>query len=110
MTILFTAFFTVLILLAVALAGFILRKKNMVDDGCIPGFSRVLLYICQPCLAIYTFSEVQRGAAAIGSFLAEQGFYGEPVVIPIEGKRGGNARGQRLIKQFSRHDFIPLYV
>ena len=28
-----------------------------------------------------TFSEVQRGAAAIGSFLAAHGFYGEPVVI-----------------------------
>lgn len=28
-----------------------------------------------------TFSEVQRGAAAIGSFLSERGFRGEPVVI-----------------------------
>lgn len=28
-----------------------------------------------------TFSEVQRGAAAIGGFLAERGFCGEPVVI-----------------------------
>ena len=28
-----------------------------------------------------TFSEVQRGAAAIGSLLAKGGFYGEPVVI-----------------------------
>lgn len=59
MSILITAFFTVLILLAVSLGGFILRKKNMVGDGCIPGLSKVLLYICQPCLAIYTFSEVQ---------------------------------------------------
>ena len=28
-----------------------------------------------------TFSEVQRGAAAIGSFLAGRGYYGEPIVI-----------------------------
>lgn len=28
-----------------------------------------------------TFSEVQRGSAAIGSFLAKSGFYGEPIVI-----------------------------
>ena len=28
-----------------------------------------------------TFSEVQRGAAAIGSLLAKEGFYGEPIVI-----------------------------
>ncbi len=28
-----------------------------------------------------TFREVQQGAAAIGSFLAEKGFFGEPVVI-----------------------------
>ncbi|MBR2353273.1 MAG: amino acid adenylation domain-containing protein [Clostridia bacterium] len=28
-----------------------------------------------------TFREVQKGAAAIGSFLAQKGFYGEPVVI-----------------------------
>ena len=28
-----------------------------------------------------TFFEVQRGAAAIGSFLANRGFYAEPIVI-----------------------------
>ena len=28
-----------------------------------------------------TFGEVQRESAAIGSFLSEKGFYGEPVVI-----------------------------
>ena len=57
MTITLTAFFTILILLSVSSAGFILQKKEMLSQNCIPGFSTVLLYICQPCLTVYTFYE-----------------------------------------------------
>jgi predicted permease len=35
--------------------GFILKKKKMVGDDCMPSLSKILLYVCQPCLSIYTF-------------------------------------------------------
>ena len=31
-------------------------KKKLVGENLTAGFSKVLLYICQPCLAVYTFS------------------------------------------------------
>lgn len=49
------AFIAVLVLLLCAVPGFIFVKKKMVSEDCIPGFSKVMLYFCQPCLAIYTF-------------------------------------------------------
>lgn len=50
-----TAVRAVAVLLAIALPGFLLIKKKMVSEACIPGFSKVLLYVAQPCLAVYTF-------------------------------------------------------
>lgn len=58
MTIFLTALTAVSIMLIVAVPGFILKKKNMVSEDCIPGLSKVLLFVCQPCLAVYTFSGV----------------------------------------------------
>lgn len=59
MNVFLPALLAVLILLAVAAAGFILKKREMVSEDCIPGLSKVMLYVCQPCLAVYTFSEVE---------------------------------------------------
>lgn len=47
--------FAVAILLLTALPGFVMIKRKMLPEACISGFSKVLLYICQPCLAVYTF-------------------------------------------------------
>ena len=69
MAILLTAFFTVLVLLLVAAGGFILKKRDMVSDACIPGFSKVLLFICQPCLAVYTFCEAEYSAESVKRML-----------------------------------------
>ncbi len=50
----------VAMLLILAVPGFLLKKKNMVGEECISGFSKVLLYVCQPCLAVYTFMNLPR--------------------------------------------------
>ena len=51
----FTALVAVALLLAAAIPGYLMIKKKMVSEACIPGFSKVLLYVSQPCLAVYTF-------------------------------------------------------
>ena len=47
------------VLLLVAVPGFILMKRKMVSEACIPGFSKVLLFVCHPCLAVYTFMQLE---------------------------------------------------
>lgn len=53
------AFIAVLVLLLCAVPGFIFVKKKMVSEDCIPGFSKVLLFFCSPCLSIYTFKSAK---------------------------------------------------
>ena len=50
------AFVAAFVLLLAAVPGYIMMKKKMLDESCISGFSKVLLYFCQPCLAVYTFT------------------------------------------------------
>ncbi len=73
MVILLTAFVTVLILLLVSAAGFVLQKRNMLSESCIPGFSKVLLFVCQPCLAVYTFYNVECTAETVKSLFVFAG-------------------------------------
>ena len=44
------------VLLLAAVPGYILMKRKMLDESCISGFSKILLFVCQPCLAVYTFT------------------------------------------------------
>lgn len=44
------------VLLLAAVPGYIMMKRKMVDESCISGFSKMLLFVCQPCLAVYTFT------------------------------------------------------
>lgn len=46
---------SVAVILLTAVPGFVLRKRGMVSESCIPGCSKILLYLCQPCLYVYTF-------------------------------------------------------
>ena len=50
------ALISVAVLLLAAVPGYIMMKKRMIGEECISGFSKVLLYVCQPCLAVYTFT------------------------------------------------------
>ena len=54
----FTALKAVFVLLLIAIPGYLLMKKRMLSADCIPGFSKVLIYVTQPCLAVYTFKSV----------------------------------------------------
>lgn len=52
----FITLIAVAILLLTAAPGFVFVKKKMLGERCTSDFSKVLLYICQPCLAVYTFA------------------------------------------------------
>ena len=44
------------VLILAAVPGYIMMKRKMLDETCISGFSKILLFVCQPCLAVYTFT------------------------------------------------------
>ena len=65
----------VAVLLAVAVPGYVLKKKKMVGEDTMPALSKILLFVCQPCLSIYTFknatfSQTMLGNIAIFALLA----------------------------------------
>jgi predicted permease len=45
------------ILLLYAIPGFILSKTKAVTIDSLPAFSKILMYVCQPCLTLYTFND-----------------------------------------------------
>lgn len=47
------------VLLATAIPGYIALKKKIVGEECIVGLSKIMLFICQPCLAVYTFKSCE---------------------------------------------------
>ena len=49
------ALLAVAVLLVVAVPGYVLMKRGMISEACIPGCSKILLFVCQPCLAVYSF-------------------------------------------------------
>lgn len=50
------------VLILAAVPGYIMMKRKMIDEACISGFSKILLFVCQPCLAIYTFTSATLSA------------------------------------------------
>jgi predicted permease len=49
----------VAVLLLAAVPGFLLVKKRVLGEECISGFSKILVFVCQPCLAVYTFKSAE---------------------------------------------------
>ncbi len=49
---------TVAVMLAYAIPGYLLVKTKAVKSDSIPAFAKVLMYVCQPALAIYSFNQV----------------------------------------------------
>ena len=47
--------FAVAVLLLTAVPGYLLIKRKLIGEDCIAGFSKVLIYVTQPCLVIYSF-------------------------------------------------------
>ncbi|MCR4874908.1 MAG: AEC family transporter [Clostridia bacterium] len=48
---------TVAMLFAYAIPGFILVKTKLIKEHSISAFAFVLMYVCQPCLTIYSFDQ-----------------------------------------------------
>ena len=59
MSVFLIALIAVSVLLAAALPGYLLIKKKALSEECIPGFSKILIMVCQPCLAVYTFKSAE---------------------------------------------------
>ncbi len=55
------------ILLLIAVPGYILKKKKMVGEDCMPSLSKILLFVCQPCLSIYTFKSATFSPEMLGN-------------------------------------------
>ena len=54
----YSTLITVTVLLLVAAPGYLMIKTKMLSEDCIGGFSKILLYVSQPALAVYTFSTI----------------------------------------------------
>ncbi len=59
MAIFLATLIAVAILLLVAMPGYIFIRKRILSVDCIPGFSKLLLFVCQPALVIYTFADAE---------------------------------------------------
>ena len=57
----------VAVLLAAAVPGYVLKKKNMVSEDTMPALSKILLYVCTPCLSIYTFKNATFSMEMLGN-------------------------------------------
>lgn len=55
------------ILLLIAAPGYFLKKKKMVGEDCMPSLSNILLFVCQPCLSIYTFKSATFSKEMLGN-------------------------------------------
>lgn len=61
---------TVAIMLAYAVPGFFFIKSKLIPEGHIPSFARLLLFVCQPCLTVYSFQEATK---AVNAGVIDQG-------------------------------------
>ncbi len=77
MTTFLTALIAVGVLLLTAAPGFILIRRRMIDEACIPGLSKILLYVCQPCLFVYSL----KSTAFSAEKLAHMGIFALLVLV-----------------------------
>lgn len=61
-----TAFFTMVMMLLYALPGFLFIKTRMMKEASITPLSKLLMYVCQPMLIVYTMTQVEFSPALIG--------------------------------------------
>ena len=53
------SFFAVAVLLLTAVPGYLLIRTKCLPENTIQSLSKILVFICQPCLAVYTFSSTE---------------------------------------------------
>lgn len=56
---------TVALVLAYAIPGYLTVKTKMIKEESIPAFAIVLMYICQPCLVVYSFDQIDFSKDAV---------------------------------------------
>ncbi len=61
-----TAFITMVMMLLYALPGFLFIKTGMMKEASITPLSKLLMYVCQPMLIVYTMTQVEFSPALIG--------------------------------------------
>jgi len=59
MNTLLTTLFSVGILLLMAVPGYLFIRCKLVREDFIPGVSKILVYICQPAIAVYSFANLE---------------------------------------------------
>lgn len=52
-------FITVLSMLIYAVPGFVLKKTKALDVSVVPALSKILVFVCQPCFAIYAYNKAE---------------------------------------------------
>jgi len=52
-----TTLVTVAIMLLYSVPGFITIKTKLIKPDAIPAFAKMLMYVCQPCLTVYSFQK-----------------------------------------------------
>ena len=60
-----TAFFTMVMMLIYALPGFLFIKIRSLNEASITPLSKLLMYICQPMLIVYTMTQVEYSPALL---------------------------------------------
>ena len=53
---------TVFSMLLYAVPGYLLMKTKMVEMSAIPALSRILVFVCQPCFAVYAYNKIDFSA------------------------------------------------
>lgn len=63
-------FVAVFVMFCYAVPGFVLVKIKQIDEKAIPGFAKILMYMCSPCLTIYTMEGLTCSARLVKDILA----------------------------------------
>ncbi len=59
----------VAVMLLYSVPGFLLIRSRLVRQDAIPAFATVLMYVCQPCLTVYSFQKAEFSAQLAGELL-----------------------------------------
>jgi predicted permease len=55
----FVTLTAVAIMLLYAVPGFLLVKTKLINESHIPSFSKLLMYVCQPCITVYSLRQME---------------------------------------------------
>ncbi len=60
---------TVAVMLLYAVPGFIMMKAKMISEDAIKAISKIMIYVCQPCFAVYAFNQLDFSWGFLGQVL-----------------------------------------